>query len=198
MRLRCDGPAQSRWCGPDQGARPGLPQTPSGRALHPVIVAASTGNIAGTGQAALDRRDRVIKVAPRRHLTADGNPQFRSRTSIRSLHPVGDPVSGGGARVGARTPDCRPCCRSSRRRGRRGCGPTSTPTRCRLRGGGDLSLTPSWYSSNTTTPLTNRWSRVDGLTSYLVSQLDAGFFGVRPRRVEHGHAVHLAQRATVG
>ena len=102
VRLRSDGPAQSGWCGPDQGARPGLPQTPGGRALHPVIVAASTGNIAGTGQAALIVGDRVIKVAPRRRPAADREPAVLVTHLDQVPHPVGDPVSGGGVRVGAR------------------------------------------------------------------------------------------------
>ena len=102
VRLRSDGPAQSGWCGPDQGARPGLPQTPGGRALHPVIVAASTGNIAGTRQAALIVGDRVIKVAPRRRPAADREPAVLVTHLNQVPHPVGDPVSGGGVRVGAR------------------------------------------------------------------------------------------------
>ena len=100
--LRSDGPAQAGRRGPDQSARPGLPQTPSGGALHPVIMTAPRGDVAGTRGTALVMRDRVIKVAPRCRPTADREPAVVVTHLDQVPHPVRDPVSGGRVRVGAR------------------------------------------------------------------------------------------------
>ena len=103
-RVRCgsDGPGQTRWCGPDQRARRGLPQTPRRRALHPVVVAASAGNIAGTGETALVVGDCVIEVAARHWLAADREPAVLVTNLNEVPHPVRDPVSGSRVGVGSR------------------------------------------------------------------------------------------------
>jgi energy-coupling factor transporter ATP-binding protein EcfA2 len=95
VRLRSDGPAQAGWGGPDQGARLGLLQTPGGRALHAVIVAASARNVAGTGKTALIVGDGVVEITPRRWPAADREPAVLVTYLDQVPHPVGDPVSGG-------------------------------------------------------------------------------------------------------
>ncbi len=97
--FRLDRPGQPGRRGPDQGARPGLLQTPGGRTLHPVIVAASTGNVAGASESALIIGDRVIKVAPGRWSAADREPAVLVADLDEVPHPVGDPVSGGSVGV---------------------------------------------------------------------------------------------------
>ncbi len=103
-RVRCgsDGPGQTGWCGPDQRARRGLPQTPRRRALHPVVVAASAGNIAGTGETALVVGDCVIEVAARHWPAADREPAVLVTNLNEVPHPVRHPVSGSRVGVGAR------------------------------------------------------------------------------------------------
>ena len=80
----------------------GLPQTPRGGALHPVIVAASAGNIAGTGETALVVGDRVIEVAARHWPAADREPAVLITNLNEVPHPVRHPVSVSRVGVSAR------------------------------------------------------------------------------------------------
>jgi hypothetical protein len=66
-----------------------------------VIMAASTGNIAGTGQTALIVGNRVIKIGPRRGPTADREPAVLVTHFDQVSHPVRDPVSGRRVRMTA-------------------------------------------------------------------------------------------------
>src|SRR6266536_61227 len=101
MRFGRDDPEQRGWRGPDQRARPGLPQTPGGRALHPVIMAAPRGDIARAGETALVVGDRVVEIAPRRWAAADREPADLVTDLDQVPHPIRDLVYGD--RVGVRT-----------------------------------------------------------------------------------------------
>ncbi len=181
VRLRSDGPAESGWCGPDQGARPGLPQTPGGRALHPVIVAASTGNIAGTRQAALIVGDRVIKVAPRRRPAADREPAVL----VTHLDQVPHPGRGSGIRrrhsrgyTGHR--DRRPRYRSSRDRQSRDRRPRGQPR-------GPPSRQPPGLARSAAASSSRRVRASLGGGRWLIQESDRHRDGDPPEHAGSGH-----------
>ena len=66
-----------------------------------MVVAASTGEVAGTGETALVVGDRVIEVAARRWPAADREPAVLVTYLNEVTHPLRDPVSGSRVGVGA-------------------------------------------------------------------------------------------------